>query len=127
MHLFRAGAVAVDVIGRAGETRAIAADDRLQGFVKSTVVGIGAGEALAGRFDTGSQPLHVDSQHAAVLDDEAAGPAPRPWWLPGWGGTEAPRSPSRFMSSLSSQTPCATVKSGPRMPSSSRCAVKVLP
>src|SRR5438445_3188893 len=37
-------AVAVDVIGGAGETRAVAADDRDEGLVEAAVVGVGGGE-----------------------------------------------------------------------------------
>src|SRR3984893_4330038 len=44
----------------------------------------------------------------------SARPDPRRMLLPGLCATEAPWSPSRAMSSLSSQTPCATEKCGPR-------------
>ena len=54
-------------------------------------------------------------------------PLPSRMLLPGLCATEAPWSPSRVMSSASSQTPWATVKSGPSAPRSSRCAVSVLP
>src|SRR4029453_12787372 len=41
--LLGAGAVAVDVIGRAREAGAVAADDRFQGFVEPAVIGVGGG------------------------------------------------------------------------------------
>src|SRR5260370_27017423 len=50
-RLLQPRAVAVDVVRAACETRAIAADDRFEGFVEAAVVGICGGEPLARRLD----------------------------------------------------------------------------
>ena len=58
-------AVAVDVVGRAGEARAVAADDRHQRLVEAAVVGVGGGEAIARRRDAVAQPVEIDRQRPA--------------------------------------------------------------
>src|SRR5438094_7739780 len=71
-RLLQVRAVAVDVIGLAGETGAVAADDRLQRLVEPAVVGVDGGEPVARRRRPLAQLGEVDSQRPAVLDDDAA-------------------------------------------------------
>src|SRR6266404_5594774 len=65
--------VAVDMVGGAGEARAVAADDRDEGLVEALVVGVGGSEAIARRRHTVAQPGEIDRGDAPVVDDEAAG------------------------------------------------------
>ena len=57
----------------------------------------------------------------------SASPLPSRMLEPGLCATEAPRSPSRFMSSPSSHTPWATVKRSLTRPSSSMWAASDVP
>src|SRR5437660_1750795 len=52
-------AVAVDVVGRAGEPRAMAADDRDQGLVEAAVVGVRSGETVARCSDAIAQSCEI--------------------------------------------------------------------
>jgi hypothetical protein len=52
-------AVAVDVVGGARETRAVAADDRFEGLVEAAVVSVGGIEALARRREPGNSMLQL--------------------------------------------------------------------
>src|SRR5713226_4259918 len=70
--LLEAGAVAVDVIGRTREARAIAADDRRQRLEEKAVVGVGGGEAIMRGGGALAQPAEVDGQQPMVFDDHAA-------------------------------------------------------
>src|ERR1700730_15636651 len=65
-------AVAVNVVGGAGEARAMAADHRFEGVVKPPVVSVGGSEAITPRRDAIAQPGEIDRGEAAVVDDEAA-------------------------------------------------------
>src|ERR1700738_2702764 len=58
-------AVAVNVVGGAGEARAMAADDRFEGVVKPPVVGVGGSEAITRRRDAIAQPGEIDRGGAA--------------------------------------------------------------
>jgi hypothetical protein len=58
----------VDVVGGAGQTRAIAADDRFECLVEAAVVGIGGGEAIARCRDAVAQPVEIDGNDAPVVD-----------------------------------------------------------
>src|SRR6202022_3400134 len=49
-------AIAVDVVGHAGEARAVAADDRDECLVEPPAVGVGGGKAIARRRHTVAQP-----------------------------------------------------------------------
>src|SRR6266436_1328788 len=65
-------AVTVDMVGGAGEARAVAADDGNEGIVEAAVVGVGGSEAITCRRNTVAQPAEIDRGEAAVVDDEAA-------------------------------------------------------
>src|SRR5262249_36716106 len=66
------GAIAVDVVGSAGKTGAMAADHRHQRLVEGGVVGVDGVEPLAGCGDAIAQPVEIDRRHPPVVDDEAA-------------------------------------------------------
>jgi hypothetical protein len=72
LRLFQPRAIAVDMIGGKREARAVAADDRFEGLVEAPVVGIGGGEALASRRDAVAQPVEIDGEQLAVVDNEPA-------------------------------------------------------
>src|SRR6266851_1815011 len=65
-------AIAVDVIGGAGEAGAVAADDRDEGLVEPPAVGVGGGEAITCRRNAVAQPCKIDRGDPPVVDDEAA-------------------------------------------------------
>ena len=45
------------------------ADDRFEGFVEAAIVGIRGGETLARCCDAVAQPVEIDREDAAVVDD----------------------------------------------------------
>src|SRR6266851_6347434 len=65
-------AVAVDVVGGAGEARAVAADDRDERLVEPPAVGVGGREAITCRRNAVAQPCKIDRGDPPVVDDEAA-------------------------------------------------------
>src|SRR5208282_6046796 len=65
-------AVAVDVVGGAGEARAVAAYHRLERLIEAAAVDVGSGEPLACRGDAVAQPVEIDRGDPPVVDDEAA-------------------------------------------------------
>src|SRR5437667_4304223 len=65
-------AVAVDVVGHAGEAWAMAADDWDERLIEAAVVGIGGSQTITRRRDTVAQPCEIDRGDPAVVDDEAA-------------------------------------------------------
>ena len=73
-----------------------------------------------------SVPMPTLMPHSSMRRMSAR-PLPRRMLLPGLCATDAPFAPSNCMSASSSQTPWATVKSGPTRPSASMCAVSVPP
>src|ERR1700730_14481205 len=66
------GTIAVDMVGGAGEARAVAADDGHQRLVETAVVGVGGSEAIARRPHTVAQPCEIDRRDPPVVDHEAA-------------------------------------------------------
>src|SRR5271165_5064632 len=65
-------AVAVDVVGGAGEAGAVAADYRFEGFIETAVVDIGSKEPVVRGGDALAQPFEIDGHDAPVVDDETA-------------------------------------------------------
>src|SRR5882762_2175920 len=65
------GAVAVDMVGGAGEPRAVAADDGHQRLVEAAAVRVGGSKAIARRRHTLAQPCEIDRGDSPVVDDEA--------------------------------------------------------
>ena len=62
----------MDVVGGARQTWAVAADDRFEGLIEAAVVGICGGKTLARSCHAIAQPVEIDGEDAAVVDDQTA-------------------------------------------------------